>query len=318
MIRRISCFFCALILCLGLGSARCAAAVPDPGHPCSLTLCYTQDAIAFPDLEVEIYRVAELSADGEYKLAAPFSGYPIHIHGITSQQEWQDTAQTIKSYIAANQIGAYQSQRTDDTGTAVFTDLETGLYLVKGTIAHNANGTYAFSDFMIYLPTPVDSDYDYDVEANPKCTHYTPPASYTVVKLWNDSASSDRRPVSVHVDILKDGVVQESVILNGANNWSYSWNVPDGDGDWSVMEKDVPAGYQVSITSSGTAFVITNTLSPVVPDEPDTPDEPTGEIPETGDTSPLYLYIIIMCISGFGLMILGICSLRGRSDEKKR
>ncbi|MBR5470899.1 MAG: Cna B-type domain-containing protein [Oscillibacter sp.] len=345
MIKRIFSFLGALLLCLALFPTECAAAAPDPDRPCSLTLWYTQGGIAFSDLDVEIYRVAKLRADGEHELVEPFSGYPIHIHGITSQKEWQDTAQTIKSYVMADQIAATQSRKTDSAGKAIFTGPETGLYLVKGVTAQAADGTYVFWDFMVYLPTPMGSGYNYNVEARPKCARYEPPAEYTVLKLWNDAGASGQRPASVSVDILKDGAVQGTVTLSSANNWSYSWSVPDGDGDWSVMETDVPAGYQVSMTNSGTAFIITNTKSPSgpddptppddpdIPDDPDAPDppedpdtlddqgnsnEPPPEMPKTGDTSPLLLYMMLMCISGFGLMLLGFFELRGRVHEKKR
>lgn len=334
MIKRIGCFCCTLMLCLGLLQVECAAAVIDTAYPCSLTLSYTKNGNAFPNLEIEIYRVAELRADGEYMLVEPFSGYPIKIHGISSQQEWRDTAQTVRNYAAANQIAPYQSQKTDHEGRVCFTGLETGLYMVKGTSAKENGKVFVFHDFMIYLPTYMEGDYDYDVEANPKHTEHIHHSRYTVVKLWADSGANDQRPESVCVDIVKDGEIWESVTLSGENNWSYSWDVPQEGGDWSVMERDVPDGYEVSITSNGNTFTITNSKAPSKPDEPDppkepdipddpnppdepglpvTPDEPSPDTPKTGDTAPLLLYVIIMCVSGFGLMILGVLGIK----EKK-
>ncbi len=281
--------------------------------------------------------MAELCDDGEYRLIEPFSAFPIRIHGITSQQEWQETAQTVKSYAAAHHIPPYGSEVTDGEGVAFFGELETGLYMVKGTTAHTGNGEVVFHDFMIYLPTPVEGGYDYDCSAKPKSTAYTRPGDrYSVVKLWKDSEGTNTRPVSVVVDILKDGAVQETVTLNSANNWSYSWEVSDTQGVWTVMERDVPEGYVVSITGTETAFVITNTLSPENPDDPgdpgdpDDPDDPDApgdpedptppnpDVPKTGDTAPLLLYAILLCVSGLGLMILGALSLKGRRNEKKR
>ena len=170
MIKRIVCFLCTLMICLGMFQMECAAGVIEPARSCSLTLSYARNGKGFSDLQIDIYRVAELSSDGQYKLLEPFSNYPINIYGITSQQQWQDIAETIRSYIAANQIEAYQSQKTDKDGYVSFGELETGLYMVKGTKAQNDNTVYMFRDFMVYLPTPVDGDYDYDVEAKPKYT----------------------------------------------------------------------------------------------------------------------------------------------------
>jgi len=372
MIKRVVSVLCALIISFGLMQAECAAAAFDPASPCSLTLSYTRNGDAFSDLEIEIYRVAKLCDDGSHVLLEPFSDYPIKIHGIASQREWQETAQTIKNYVESNRIEASQRQTTDDKGRVVFTGLETGLYLVKGTIARNDGGTVIFHDFMVYLPTPTQNGYEYDVSAVPKYTQYTEPERYTVVKLWKDAGASARRPESVCAEILKDGVVQERVILDRTNNWSYSWDVPAPGGVWSVMEQDVPAGYQVSITNTGTTFIITNSKAPAIPDDPDTPDdpdnpddpdvpnppdipdtpddpdapdvptvpdtpdtpdtpgtpddpggsdvldEPLPEVPKTGDTAPLLLYVMLLCISGFGLVLLGVLKLRERSHEKNR
>lgn len=313
MIRRILCFLCAMLL--GLSIAPSAYAVADPDHPCSLTISYIRENVPFVDLPVEIYRVAELGKDGEHSLLAPYDDYPVEIHGITSQEQWQDTAQTLKNYIAADQIEAAQVKNTDENGQVCFEDLLTGLYLVKGVTAERQGQYFAFQDFMVYLPTPTDSEPLYDVEVSPKCTQYMKPEKYTVVKLWKDSAYSEKRPQSILIDILKDGVVQESITLNSGNNWSYSWEDKSGKGEWTVVEKDVPAVYRVAITKDSGTFIVTNTWNSFTPGKPNVPKP---EKPETGDTAPIFLYMIILCVSGFGLLLLGILRLRDRRDEKKR
>lgn len=361
MMKRVVSLICVLMISFGIMIVPCAAV--NPSLPCSLTLSYARNGEPFPDLEIDIYRVAKLYSNGNYALLFPFSGYPIKIHGITSQQEWQETAQTIKSYVTSEQIGAYRSAKTDANGQVSFLGLETGLYMVKGTTASNHEGTVVFYDFMVYLPTPTLDGYDYDIEAVPKYTPYIEPERYSVVKLWKDSGASAQRPESVCVDILKDGVVQEEIILNSTNNWSYSWDVTEQGAVWSVIEKDVPAGYRVSIANNGTSFIITNSKKPSVPDTPDVPDIPVtpdspdtpdtpvipdtpnppdipdipetpvtpGDpeisedlneespgVPKTGDTSPLLLYVMLMCISGCGLMLLGVLKLREQRNEKNR
>lgn len=354
MMKRIICMLCMLMICCGMIPMECDAAMIDPNQPCSLTLSYTRNGNGFSDLNIDIYRVAEFSENGKYKLLEPFSNYPIRIHGITSQKEWQDTAQTVKNYVVANHIEPYRSQKTDDNGQVYFAGLETGLYMVKGVAVKNEGEVVIFQDFMIYLPTPAENDYDYDVEAKPKYMSYTQPdipsEKYTVVKLWKDTADSSMRPKSVYVDILKNGIVQKTVVLNSANNWSYSWDVLNDARNWSVMEKNVPNGYQVSITNNNTIFTIINSKSPVDPDDPvipdepgkpgepavpDTPDEPLiipgkpvedipnpenplKDVPKTGDVSPMMLYISIMCISGFALMILSVLRLKEGKHEKSR
>lgn len=298
---------CLLMLWSLLQPVEASALTPlEPEKPCSLTLHYRQEGVGFADIPVRIYRVAEAFPDGTFELISPYSGYPVNIHGITSQTEWQTVATTLTAYIAADQVTPDDTATTDDSGTAVLTGLKTGLYLVSGAVAENENGTYVFRDFMVYLPTPAEEGFDYDVEALPKCGAFTPATDYRVVKLWKDAGNSRNRPASVEVELREDGILRETVTLSRENDWTYEWSDPDGRGIWTVAEKNVPAGYRVSISTGGAAFTITNTY-PCAPDMPD-----------TGDTSPLWLYIVIMCFSGFMLMILGTVGLRGRKHEKNK
>lgn len=303
MKKRIYFCLCALAIlgCL-LRPVGVMAAPLEVERPCSLKLHYTQQGIGFQNLEVRIYRVAEAFVDGTFELISPFSGYPANIHGISSQTEWRIVAATLNAYIAAYQVQPTFTQKTDDGGTAAFTGLETGLYLVSGAVAEHESGTYLFDSFMVYLPAPQeDGSFRYDVEAKPKCSDYTPATEYQVVKLWKDSGYANNRPASVTVDILKDGVLQKTQVLSAENNWTYTWKVPDGKGVWTVVEKDVPDAYTVTIHSHETTFMITNTHT--VP----------GSAPQTGDTSVPWLYMVTMCLSGFVLLFLG---MRGRRGQK--
>ena len=338
MKKRLICVFLSAALWVGVLSANCLAAAPEPERDCSLSVYYTVEDVAFPGLEVEVYRVAELLSDGSYRVLPHFSSYPLDIHSVKSQQEWQYIARSVKSYIIADGVSPDMSAVTDSEGCARFEGLKSGLYIVFGVRGESGGAGYDFHDFMVYLPTPVSGGYDYDVEAKAKCSRFAYDESYSVVKLWSDSGNSDKRPDKVDVDILKDGEVWESVELSSANNWSYTWTVPGGMGQWTVVERNVPEGYFVSISGSSTAFVISNSYVPgETPDDPDDPDEPDlpdtpeppdepdepdtpgkPEVPPTGETSPLMLYVVIMCVSGLGLVLMGIYAARGGANEKKR
>ena len=323
MIKRIAFFICMLMICFGVVPMKCKAAVVDPDRSCSLTISYTKNGEAFEGLGIEIYRVAEFLENGSCRLLDPFSTYPINIYGVSSQREWQEIAQTIKSYVEKDQIAAYQSQKTDCDGQVFFGNLETGLYMMKGVSVHNQNKVVVFQDFMMYVPALAENDFDYDVEAKPKSMEYVQPEKYTVVKLWKDLDDSQQRPKSICVEILKDGVLQESVILDSTNNWSYSWDVSEKGGIWSVVEKDVPDGYQVSIVNNQTTFVITNSKGKESSEDTGKPDlkesiDPVQPTVKTGDTAPFLMYVIILFVAGFGLMLFGILRQRENKDEKKQ
>lgn len=274
----------------------------DPTAEASLTLHYQKDDVAFADLPIGIYRVAEAFPDGSFDLIEPFSSYPIDIYGITRQEQWQYVAQTLYSYIVADQVAPDREAKTDTDGIASFSDLETGLYFVREVVAENTRGTYVFNQFMVYVPTPQpDGSYGYAVEAKPKCISFVPKTQYTVTKLWRDSGNQSARPDAVTVDIYKDGALQETQILSDDNNWSYTWYVSADDyGKWTVTERSVPDPYKVTIRENGNTFSIINTRK----SQPQTP--------QTGDSFTPLPWIAAMCFSGVMLLILGIYSRRRR------
>lgn len=290
-----------LVLLGALLRPVCAWAAPlDPNAKTSLTLHYQKEGKVFADLPVQIYRVAQAFPDGTFDLIAPYDTYPVNIHGITMQEQWQDVAETLVGYVAADGIVATAAGKTDETGTVTFADLQTGLYLVREVIADDETGTYLFNQFMVYLPTPQsDGSFMYEVEANPKCVMFIPRNQYTVTKLWQDAGHQDQRPKEVKVEIYRDSVLQETVFLNADNNWSYTWQVDAEDTEkWTVVERTVKDPYEVTIRKNGAAFSIVNTWQ-----------DPT-DIPPTGDTFALLPMLLIAGLSGVMLLLLGLRSRR--------
>lgn len=303
-----------LLLCVLLQPAATHAA--EGAGECSLTLTYSKDGYIFENCEIEIFRVAQRLSDGSYKVAAPFDRYPVQLDGITSQREWQETADTLTAYVIADWIVPTQAHKTGIDGKVHFTGLQAGLYLVRGTTARNGEGECTFKSTMILLPMPQnDGSYDYDLEVKPKSTFTPDPEdpdipvepdepeliTYKVVKLWKDTGYSSQRPRNVKVEIYKDGVLQETVILNAANDWTYSWEAPKDDSTWTVLERDVAEDYTVTVTAEGETFTIVNSRK-----------SPPGTPPKTGDGFPLSLMIMLMCTSGMLLVILGLLQQRKR------
>ena len=197
----------------------------------------------------------------------------------------------------------------------IFSDLKAGLYLVSGVEAENETGTYLFDSFVISLPDFETEEYNYNVTAKPKSSLFTPSQKeiqYKVVKLWKDSLNNENRPNSVTVDIFKNGKKEKTVTLSAENNWCYFWKDSE-NAKWAVIEKNVPKDYKVATSVKNTSFLITNTFVPENPNDP-----PDFTPPQTGDTSPIMFYVILMCISGLFMVILGIANARGRRNAKIR
>jgi len=302
MKKRILPLILLLVMCfIALCSPHAQAVTPlDPDAEASLTLHYQKEGAAFADLQVGIYRIAEAFPDGSFQLIEPFASYPLNIHNITMQEQWNQVAQTVYAYIVSDQIVPDREKVTDENGVACFTDLDTGLYFVREVVAENTNGTYIFNQFVVYVPTPrQDGTYIYTVEANPKCTNFVPKNQYSATKLWQDGGNEHLRPKEVTVDIYRDSVLYETQILCADNNWSYTWNVSGEDhSKWTVAERTVPDNYTVTIQQNGGNFSIINTR------------QTTPNIPQTGDSFTPLPWILLMCFSGVMLVILSIYSRR--------
>ena len=293
--------FLSLLLALAAGLivvcplCVCAAGL-DTDADASMTLYYQKDGEAFPGLNIAIHRVAQALPDGSFALVAPFSSYPISIHGITRQEQWTAVTDTLVSCVAAQQVPPSREMQTDQDGIARFDALQTGLYFVCGAVAEGAYAQYEFRPFMIYVPTPQpDGTYDYHVEARPKCAGVLPKTHYTVTKLWQDAGDSAARPQEILVDIYRDGILVDTQTLSAGNNWSYTWQaVGEGTEHWTVAERTVPEGYTVSVQQNGSVFSIINTDRESAFEAP----------PQTGDAAMTSLWGAALCLSGAVLLAL--------------
>lgn len=299
-------FFTLILAIMSLAMIRPlpvrATTPPDSDVEASLTLHYQKDETAFTDLSIGIYRIAEVLPSGSYQLIDPYASYPIYIHSITSQEQWQHIAQTLYSYIVADGIAPDREAKTDSNGSVCFSDLPTGLYFVREVTVENTDGTYIFNQFLVYVPTPQpDGTYNYIVEAKPKCTSFVPKSQYTVTKLWQDAGNQHLRPQEVTIDIYQDGVLYESQLLNAANDWTYTWYVTGEDhGKWTVTERSSADLYDVTIQQNGSHFSIINTY------------QITPELPQTGDSFTPLPWILGTCCCGMILLLLGIYKWRQR------
>ena len=275
----------------------------DLTEDCNLTLNYYYDDYKFNETNVEIYYIASVTNDFRYNLSSDFLSYPIKINGIITDDEWTTLEQTLNAYIEADSINPIISTKIDEN-TITLTNLTPGLYFIKTDKIDTEDYTLIFDEFLISIPALNENGtWNYNVEVFPKAEEYIPKyekIDYTVTKTWIDDGLS--RPESIDIEIYEDGTLVESKILSSDNNWTYTWTTDDDGSTWTVVERNVKEGYNVSIQTKNRSFYIVNT-------------DPTyqEENPSTGDNIKIYLYLFVSSL--LGIILLVISSLVQRKNS---
>ena len=317
--RKISVLFILLCLCFYLMPCRkMAASTSDAVEPiipekeCSLDLSQCYGETAFPGAEVKLYRIAEVSADFKYTLTQPFKNSGLILDGIRTAGEWNVIRSTLEAYILAYNISPEFIATTNDEGHVSFETLKTGIYLATVNLSKEHNLQYGFDSALIALPgLGTDGFWQYQVSANAKGEALPPidPDEETelkVLKLWRGDENQSTRPKSIEIEIFRDGATYETIALSEENHWTYTWSVKNDGSNWTVVERNVPQGYFMTVEERNSTFVLTNTLTPTYPEDPIDP-------PQTGDTSNVLLYVLLMIGLGTVLIGLGVTGKRSRS-----
>ena len=123
---------------------------------------------------------------------------------------------------------------------------------------------YSWSAVESSVPSGYEVSYkakgDQIVITNTQKEEVKEPVSLTVTKKWKGDLLKDR-PDEVKVT-LYDGDDKVAVVrLNEDNDWTYTWENLSGEGNWQVLEKNVPKGYKASYKTDGDTVTITNTAS---------------------------------------------------------
>lgn len=304
------------LLCLCLSWLPCyaqAASTADAKEPispdkdCSLTIAYRYDGQSFSNHPVRLYKIADVSADFQYTLTAPFANSGLILNGVRSVSEWNVIRSTLETHILTYDVDADLTGVTDQDGQVCFQALKPGLYLAITEQVIQHDWIYAFDSALVALPgLGADGLWQYEVAVTSK-SKAIPPAetdeeiAFKVLKLWKGDKGRSDRPQSIEVEIFRDGVSYQTVILSEENHWTFSWFAKNDGATWKVAERNVPTGYTMMVEERETSFVLTNTRPP---DKPD--------IPQTGDTTNIMLYFVLMNVSGIMLIILGIAGKRKR------
>ena len=320
--RLISICLSLLLVFMLLPVSALAAGRIDLDQDAGLTITYQDHGTPLSGAVFNIYLVATVDAYGELETTEQFKIFNVDIPG-KADDTWRALASTLEGYVLRDNIAATDSGKTDRNGQIAFPTggkrLTAGLYLVLGE-RHTQDGyRYDATPFMVMLPS-LDKEnnvWSYDVAVSPKFDRSKIPGSSgddtitrKVLKLWEDKGQEKDRPEEVIVQLLRDGKVFDTVTLNAANNWRYTWTALDNGYSWTVVEKETD-NYTVEVTQEGITFVVKNTHNEDIPDEPTTPTEPT--LPDTGQ---LWWPVPVLIAAGLLFVVIGLLRRRGAADEK--
>ena len=312
----------AAVLCLLTSVAQAAGSIDLTRKP-TLTLTYRDGKTALSGAKFSIYRVADADETGELTVRSEFDEFDLDIRG-KNDRRWREMAQTLESYVLRRELTPADSGKTDKTGMLTFPTqgktLAAGLYLVIGERHTQGGNDYDAEPFFVLLPTQdlENNEWVYDVSANVKFSKTPVPddgdtVTRKVLKVWDDGNAASR-PQEITVQLLKDGVVYDTVRLNAKNSWRYTWSkLPKYDASgrritWTVTETAV-GGYTVSIRQEGVTFVVTNSRTPSTPAQPSTPAGPS--LPQTGT---VWWPVGLLAVCGAALVLAGLRCGKGKRD----
>lgn len=236
----------------------------------SLLLHYyaINEAMPLADATFYLYRVAEPDAQGGYALTEEFTKYQVDI----SKLDWNEAGRltelaiTLSAYALRDRVPDLETGITDVNGNLMFHDLEDGLYLISGNVLDiNVDGrecSFVPQPLLLPLPYPdsdgtVISDMEVDVKYNRFFTSsITDQVDLTARKVW---IGGENHPDSIIVQLMRNGIVVETVELNEDNQWQYTWEGMESGYGWMALEEEIPKDYTVSIHQEDEVFTITNT-----------------------------------------------------------
>lgn len=291
-IKRSICLIIAFIIMVFCLSQTTAIATETKG---SINLSYVVEGVDF-----NIYLVGSANEQGDFVLTGDFSDYQVDL-------ESEDAAKTLASYVESDNVKSMDTVTTNSEFNAKFNNLSKGVYLIMGSIIEVDGKTYTPSPVMVSLPK-WDNDvvlWDLNVKGKYQIDNWADIISISTLKIWKDDGNKEARPEEISVSLIKNGNLYDTVKLNKDNNWAYKWKNLDGSSSWSIIEENVPKGYEVSVEQDEWSFVITNTYKTEQPTTPTT--IPLSNLPQTGQ---LWWPVYVLVPTGLCFVAMGIVRRR--------
>lgn len=266
---------CTLLLMLAMLFTTTAFATSSS----SIRVSFLVDGQPITGAELSLYQIA-VEKNGELEKTPDFQ-YPVDVEA-TDGGELSELAYTLYGYIRRDDPAPTQTIRTSNNGQALFTGLPDGLYLVMGEPVTMGNMRYTPNPVLVRFPQAGGATAEINLKHDTETITPNPPddntANIKALKVWRGDDGD--HPDEVTVQLLRNGKVYDTQVLDEDNNWRFLWTGLPAGSEWVVVEDDVPEGYAVSISKTSITFVVTNEYQ----DEygPDDEDGPGPTPPDDG------------------------------------
>ncbi len=212
---------------------------------------------------VKLAYIAYVDSDGNYMYNDDFLGFNEPLGQLRYEVNVKSFAQRLENYVLQNNISIL-SVITNNSGTAKFDGLKRGMYLVFST----DKSKVIFEPFLVFLPQKINGAEIYDITSQPKTTDpsigpgdgSSTKKSIKVTVIWDDLDDIyKKRPQSVTVKLLRNGVEYKTAVISESDNWKHTFaNLPT-TGKYSVVQNTV-SEYNTEYSGNETSgFVILNT-----------------------------------------------------------
>ena len=296
--KRIGIFLLLAVLILSMGGL-CAFAEAETGH---ITVEVVYEGKELPGMHFALYQIAAVDEQENILYTDEVKALPLTLPSKLSEID-EATFQSMLTGLVSEESSLTPTEEgdTNAAGRLPFAAAcPRGLYLIIGDKLTLDEKIYTPLPAIVMVPMLTDNPtaLTYELLVRPKISVEDSPVTIQITKRWVGDKESER-PESVKVDLLKDGVVEETVSLS-APTWSYTWTELERGCVWNVREQ-VPDGYTVSYSTEGNVTTITNTQDTQPPSP--TPKTPPSKLPQTG---VLWWPIPVAFALGILLVLFGV------------
>ena len=288
MHRKISTFLLAVLLILsGIVTVSAESFDPEQTGSISVTLAAQPEGEPMVGAVLQVYYVASVGINNEGNLTYRYTD-DFAESGIDLKDP--ELAAKLEAFVTQKPL-AFVEMITDASGTARSGELALGLYFVRQTGA--VDGFAPCTPFLVTVPSREENGYVYHVNASPK-TEAAKLIDVTINVVWNTDGSV-KIPESATVQLLRDGEVVQTAVLNAQNNWQMLYtNMPQSDA-YSVMAVSIPNGFTATYTQKGYVFTVIMTAT-------------------LAQTGQLVWPIPVLTVSGMLLLAVGFLLLRKKRE----